>query len=272
MLHEILDHLATWWQWIAVRREYLLRSGIEVLIIWVCLYGFIRLLRGTRGAGVLKGLIFFVTAFILLIVVLSRRFELWNLDWVISQLSLFILIPLIILFQPEIRRAFIHIGQNPLTRLLFRSERPVTDELITASLSMSKDRVGGLIIVERDVGLGSYIEGGAVVDGEVSADLIKTIFWPGSPLHDGGVIIRQQRVAAAGCLFPLTENPEFTAEVGTRHRAGIGITEESDAIAIIISEQTGQISIAVNGRIRRNLDEKTMRELMEELTAEVGET
>jgi len=258
--------------WVSVRYEYLLRSGIEVIIIFVFVYGFIRLLRGTRGAGVLKGLVFFLTVFILLIIVFSRRFELWNLDWVLSKLSLFVLIPLIILFQPEIRRAFIHMGQNPLMRLFLKPQNPVTEEIIKASVSMAKDRVGGLIVIERDIGLSSYIEGGESLNSEVSAELIKTIFWPGTPLHDGGIIVRQQRIAAAGCLFPLTDKTEFTAEVGTRHRAGIGISEESDAIAIIISEQTGSISLAVDDKFRRNLDEKSLRHFLEALTVEVRES
>lgn len=272
MLPQLLSFLSRAVDWIAARQEYLLRAAIEVVIIWAFVYGFIRLLHGTRGAGVLKGLVFFVTVFILLILFISRQFDLWTLNWVLTQMSLFVLIPMIILFQPEIRRAFIHIGQNPLTRLLFRSQRTVTEEVIKASVSMAKDRVGGLIVIERDVGLNSYIEGGVQLDATVTADLVKTIFWPGTPLHDGGMIIRQQRAAAAGCLFPLTENPDFSAEVGTRHRAGIGITEESDCVAIIISEQTGQISLAVGGRIRRDLDERTLRRAITELVTEVKES
>lgn len=272
MFQQVLNHLQQWLDWMSVRREYLLRSGIEIFIIFMFLYGFIRLLHGTRGAGVLKGLVFFFTVFILLIIGLSRQFELWNLDLVISKLSVFILIPIIILFQPEIRRAFIHIGQNPLMRLFFRSHSRATDEIIKAAISMSKDRIGGLIVVERDIGLSSYIEGGVSLNALVSSELIKTVFWPGTPLHDGAIIIRQQMIAAAGCLFPLTDNPEFSAEVGTRHRAGIGITEESDAISLIISEQTGQISLAVGGQIRRDLDEKTLRRYLNELVAEVRET
>ncbi|MGD2174537.1 MAG: DNA integrity scanning protein DisA nucleotide-binding domain protein, partial [Candidatus Brocadiaceae bacterium] len=137
--------------------------------------------------------------------------------------------------------------------------------------SLSRDRVGGLIAIEREVGLRGYVEGGVRLDAELSADLIKTIFWPGTPLHDGAIVVRQQRIAAAGCLFPLTDNPQFSRELGTRHRAGIGITEESDAAAVIVSEETGRVSLAVGGTLQRNLDEKSLRRALEELAAETEE-
>ncbi len=128
--------------------------------------------------------------------------------------------------------------------------------------------MGALIAIERQVGLGSYVERGVRLDSEVSAELIKSIFWPGAPLHDGAIVIREQRIVAAGCLFPLTDNPDFSTELGTRHRAGIGVTEESDAAAIIVSEQTGRVSLAFRGQIQTDLDEKSLRQSLEEIAAQ----
>jgi diadenylate cyclase len=182
-----------------------------------------------------------------------------------------IIIPMFILFQPEVRRALIRLGQNPLYRMFFKPHSRFTDQLVKAVFSLSRDKVGGLIAIEREVGLRGYVEGGVRLDAEVSAELIKTIFWPGTPLHDGAVVIRQQRLVAAGCLFPLTDNPQFSTELGTRHRAAIGITEESDAGAIVISEQTGQVSLAVGGTIQRDMNERDLRRALEEISAEVAQ-
>ncbi|MFW6457489.1 MAG: diadenylate cyclase, partial [Planctomycetota bacterium] len=134
--------------------------------------------------------------------------------------------------------------------------------------SLSRDKIGGLIAIERRVGLSSYVERGIRLDAELTAELIKTVFWPGTPLHDGAVVISSQRVLAAGCLFPLTDNPRFSTELGTRHRAGIGISEESDAVAIIVSEQTGKVSLAVKGAIQQDLDEPALRHALEDIAAE----
>jgi diadenylate cyclase len=179
-----------------------------------------------------------------------------------------VLVPLFILFQPEIRRALVRLGHNPLFSMFFRPHGHITDELVEATFSLAGDKIGGLIAIERQVGLSSYTERGVRLDAEVSAELIKTVFWPGTPLHDGAIVIRQQRVAAAGCLFPLTENPHFSRELGTRHRAGIGVTEESDAAVIIISEQTGRVSLAVKGAIQQDLDENALRRALQDIAAE----
>jgi diadenylate cyclase len=257
--------------WFEVWSPILVRAAVEVFIIWLFVYAFLRIMQGTRGAGVLKGLALFAVLLGALTMLLTRRFQLDNIDWVLTSLAPVIVIPLFILFQPEVRRALIRLGQNPLFRMFFRPHSRFTEELVKATFSLARDRIGGLIAIEREVGLRGYVEAGVRLDAEVSAELIKTIFWPGAPLHDGAVVIRHQRIAAAGCLFPLTDNPTFSTELGTRHRAGVGVTEESDAAAIIVSEQTGQVSLAVEGSLQRDIDEKALRRALEELAAEPAE-
>jgi diadenylate cyclase len=225
-------------------------------------------MQGTRGAGVLKGLAVFVVILVSVTIVVTRQFRLEILGWVLTSLAPVVVIPLFVLFQPEVRRALIKLGQNPLFSMFFRPHSRFTEELVRATFSLARDKVGGLIAIEREVGLRAYVEGGVRLDAEVTAEVIKTIFWPGTPLHDGGIVIRQQRIAAAACLFPLTDSPQFSAELGTRHRAGIGVTEESDAAVIIISEQTGNVSLAVGGTLQRDMDEKSLRRALEELAAE----
>ncbi len=267
MIHMLTDIA----RWFSVRYLLLLRAAIEISVIFLFIYAFLRIMEGTRGAGVLKGLVTFMGILAVVTIFLSHRLQMENLNWVITRLAPVVLVPLFILFQPEIRRALMKLGQNPMFRMFFRPYRRFTDELVRATFSLARDRVGGLIAIEREVGLRSYVEGGVRMDAEASAELIKTIFWPGTPLHDGAVVIRQQRIVAAGCLFPLTDNPQFSRELGTRHRAGIGITEESDAAAIIISEQTGQVSLAVGGTLQRDLDDKSLRRALDELAAETEE-
>jgi diadenylate cyclase len=257
--------------WFAVRYPILVRGSVEVFIIFLFVYAFLRIMEGTRGAGILKGLAVFVGILALVTVFVTRHFKLETLSWVMTSLAPITIIPLFILFQPEIRRALIRLGQNPLFRMFFRPHSRLTDELVKATFSLARDKVGGLIAIEREVGLRGYVEGGVRLDAEITAELIKTIFWPGTPLHDGAIVIRQQRIVAAACLFPLTDNPQYSRELGTRHRAGIGITEESDAAAIIVSEQTGQVSLAVQGTLQRDIDERSLRRALEELAAETAE-
>ncbi len=267
-----METVSEFWQqivgWLSTRGGFLLQAGVEIFIISVIVYIFLRLLQGTRGAGILKGLTVFLGVLIALTVVVTRWFPLEAVEWVLTRLGPVVMLPLFILFQPEIRRALIRLGENPLFSMFFRPHGHVTDQLVEATFSLARDKVGALIAIERQVGLSSYVERGVRIDSEVAAGLIKTIFWPGTPLHDGAIVIRQQRIVAAGCLFPLTDNPHFSTELGTRHRAGIGITEESDAVVIIVSEQTGKVSLAVKGAIQQDLDEKAVRRVLQDIAAE----
>ena len=258
--------------WFSIRGGLLLKAGFEIFLIFLLVYAFLKLLQGTRGVGILKGLGVFVGVVALLTIVVTRWFPLETVNWVITRLGPVVVVPMFILFQPEIRRALIRLGQNPLFSMFFRPHSAFTDELVKATFSLARDKIGGLIAIERQVGLSTYVERGIRLDSEVSADLIKTIFWPGTPLHDGAIVIRQQKITAAGCLFPLTDNPHFSTEMGTRHRAGIGITEETDAVAIIVSEQTGRVSLATNGTIQQDLDEKALRRALEDIAAETPGT
>ena len=255
-------------QWLSTRGGILLKTGFEIFLIFLLVYALLRLLQGTRGVGILKGLTVFLAVLVALIIMVTRFFPLETVNWVLTRLAPVVLVPLFILFQPEIRRALIRLGQNPLFSMFFRPHGHFTDELVEATFSLAKDKIGGLIAIERQVGLSSYVERGVRLDSELSAELVKTLFWPGTPLHDGAIVIRHQRVVAAGCLFPLTDNPHFSTELGTRHRAGIGVTEESDAVAIIVSEQTGKVSLAVKGAIQQGLDEKALRRALEDIAAE----
>ncbi len=267
----MIAELARITEWISVRYPILIKGALEVCIIFVCVYAFLRIMEGTRGAGILKGLAVLTGILATVAIFVTQQFKLETLSWVGRNLGPIVLIPLFVLFQPEIRRALMRLGQNPLFRMFFRPHASVTDELVKATFSLSRDKVGGLIAIEREVGLRGYLEGGVRLDAAVSAELIKTLFWPGTPLHDGAIVIRQQRIAAAACLFPLTDNPQFSTELGTRHRAGVGITEESDAAAIIVSEQTGRVSLAVGGTLQRDIDERSLRRALEELSAETAE-
>jgi len=255
-------------EWLSARSGVLLKAGVEIFMIFLLVYAFLRLLQGTRGVGILRGLTVFLGLLAVFTVVVTQWFPLETVSWVLTRVGPVVLIPLFILFQPEIRRALIRVGQNPLFGMFFRPHGRFTDELVEATFGMARDRIGALIAIERQVGLSSYVERGVRLDSEVTAELIKTIFWPGTPLHDGAIVIRQQRIAAAGCLFPLTDNPHFSSEMGTRHRAGIGVTEESDAVVIIVSEQTGRVSLAVKGAIQQGLDEKALRRALEDIAAE----
>lgn len=235
------------------------RPFIEIAIIWLLLYGMFRLFQGTRAVQVLTGLIALVLLFHL-----SRVFGLATINWVLTKLFAVGVIAFLIIFQPELRRALARIGQNTIAGGFWEKGGPV-DEIVKACEQMSKSRIGALIAIERDIGLKNYIESGVAVDSNVTAELLITIFTPTTPLHDGGVIILGERVAACGSLFPLTQNPLVSKTLGTRHRAAIGLTEETDAVCAVVSEETGAISVAVYGRLTRDLDGEGLRRVLRNL-------
>jgi len=235
------------------------RDVIDIAIVTYIFYRLILLIRGTRAEQLLKGLIILLLAW-----AASGLLGLRTINWLLQGLMTMGLIAIPIIFQPELRRALEHLGRGKLfQRNLYEYEdeefKKLLEELIKAIPVLVKKKIGALIVLERETGLKDIIETGIKINGIVTAELLINIFMPRSPLHDGAVIIRGNVVAAAGCFLPLTENPNLSKELGTRHRAGLGITEISDAIAIIISEETGVISLAYNGRLTRYLDEKTLR-------------
>ena len=226
---------------------------IEVLLIATAIYAILRTLRGSRGAGILRGTFILFTLAFIVVSFLARYSQFYRITYLLDQFLTLFAFVLVIVFQPELRRGLIRIGQRPFLRTVLGRQSEVVREVVDAVGRMSEERIGGLLTFEREIGLKAYAEGGTRLDAEVTSDLLCTIFWPGSPLHDGAVILAEHRVLAAGCLFPLTEKPGLSKTMGTRHRAGIGVTEESDAVSLIVSEETGRVSIAVGGQLTENV-------------------
>lgn len=224
------------------------RPLLEIAIIWFVLYTVFRFIQGTRTVQVLMGLIVIAIFFHV-----ARFLELTTINWVLTKLFAIGIFALLIIFQPELRRALTRLGQHAVLTSFFQTGG-VIDEVVKACEVMSRARCGALIAIERDVGLKNYIESGVLVDSQVTSELLLTIFYPNTPLHDGGIIIRGDRVASAGSLFPLTQSVEVSKTLGTRHRAAIGLTEETDAVCILVSEETGSIAVAVQGKLKRDLD------------------
>ena len=242
---------------------------LEIFLIFLVLYALLRFLQGTRGAGILRGLMFFIVIALVVMPVLVDWWKMYRLRFLLDTRLLIALVPILILFQPEFRRVLVRVGETPLLGWFFKADAPVVNEIARATHTLSRMKVGALIAIEREVGLGAFIEGGVRLDAEVTSDLLVNVFWPGAPLHDGAVIVRGNRVAAAGCLFPLTENPAVAKSYGTRHRAAIGVTEESDAIAIVVSEETQKIAVAYRGDLTADLDRAGLTRLLNEIAAEM---
>ncbi len=236
-----------------------LRDIIDIAIVAYIFFRLILIIRGTRAEQLVKGLII-----LLLAMVISGELELDTLNWLLRGLMAMGLIAIPIVFQPELRRALEHLGRGKIFQRSFQDYddeqfRDILEELLKAIPVLVKKKIGALIVLERETGLKDIIETGIRIGGVVTAELLINIFMPRSPLHDGAVIIRGSIVSAAGCFLPLTENPNLSKELGTRHRAALGITEVSDAVVIIVSEETGVISLAHEGKLTRYLDEKTLR-------------
>jgi diadenylate cyclase len=225
------------------------RSALDILIVAILIYYLLKLLRGTRAVQMLVAI-----ALLMLFYRGARWARLEMVEWLLTTMLPYIAITLIILFQPEIRRALSRFGRN-LSLVRFASHNPKAshDDIVMAAEYFSLNRIGALMVVERQAGLRTYIESGIPLDAKLSYDLLLSIFRPGSPLHDGAVIIEGSRVAAAGCFLPLSLNPLISKQLGTRHRAAIGVTEDSDAIVVLVSEETGSISLASGGSIETNL-------------------
>ena len=229
---------------------------LDIALVSFLIYELLLLIRGTRAmqmalsGGFLIGLFF-----------VSRYFELETVNWVIRNLAAYVVFAIIVLFQSDIRRALAHFGRASFFRYFERatSTDETLEELVVAASSLSARRVGAIIAVERQIGLRNYIEGGIPLDALVTYDLLASIFQPGSPLHDGAVIIQGDRIAAAACFLPLSVNPRVSRDLGTRHRAALGLTEENDAVALVVSEETGTISLVMDGDIERGLSPDALR-------------
>ncbi len=238
----------------------------EIAILTIAFYVALRLLRGTLAAGLLRGFVFFTALTFVGLMWITQHLQLERIRYILEQFLPGLVIALIILFQPELRRGLMRIGQNPFFGFA-DAEGRVIDELVKATIRLSKNQIGMLVAIERDVGLGGYVQGGVQIGARVSSELLETIFYPGTVLHDCAVILREGKIAAAGCRFPLTENPNLSKSLGTRHRAGIGLSEESDAIVVIVSEETGRISACHRGELFPDLDRERLEKMLRELCA-----
>lgn len=224
-----------------------IRFVVELGILWFVIYMLLLFIKGTRAVQVLKGIIIIIIIFLI-----SKELRLSTINQILTRLFTISVIAFVIIFQPELRRGLARIGQFG----MFSGQQQALDEIAKSALILSKKKIGALVAVEREIGLKPYIESGIRMDSHVTSELLNTVFSPNTPLHDGGVIVQGSVIAAAGCLMPLTQNPHVSTSLGTRHRAAIGLSEETDAVCVVISEETGDISIAVNGRLTRHLDEK----------------
>jgi len=235
---------------------------VDIAIVSFLIYEFLKLIRGTRAVQMGVGTLLIVALFYV-----SRLAPLQTVNWLIRNALLYVAFAAIVIFQSDIRRALAHFGQAPFFRYFNRQEAAdeTIEEIVVAATMLSSQKVGAIIAVEREIGLRNYIESGIPLDATLTYDLLVTIFQPGSPLHDGAVILQENRVAAAACFLPLTVNPRVSRELGTRHRAAIGLTEEGDAVAVIVSEETGYISVAIDGRIDRRLSPDELRDRLRSL-------
>lgn len=234
---------------------------LDILLVALLIYQVLVMIRGTRAVPMLVGL-----AVVGLMFYFARIGELTTLNWVVNHVLPYVVFALIVVFQSEIRHVLADVGRRLTFLSASATEGDSYDDIVLAANLFSQHQTGALIVIEREIGLRTHIESGVPLDARLSYDLLATIFRPSAPLHDGAVIVQKDRVAAAACFLPLSMNPLLSTQLGTRHRAGIGITEETDAIAVICSEETGAISFAVGGKIERDL---TVDQLRERLSAEL---
>lgn len=234
---------------------------LDIAIVTFIVYKIIGFIRETRAEQLAKGLLFLVA-----VMLLSKSMHLYTLHWMLSSIMTVGLIAVVVIFQPELRRALEHLGRSKITSVLSEVDKEeakhMINQMVEAVSSMSASRTGALIVIEQEISLNDIVETGTVIDAAISEQMLGNIFYEGAPLHDGALIIRGDRLYAAGCVLPLTQNKTLNKELGTRHRAGIGITENSDALVIIVSEETGIISVAQNGKLTRFLDTKKIEKML----------
>jgi len=247
-------HSYVWWQ-----------VAIELLLIGFVVYYVLEFLRGTRGARMLRGIAVVLITLYLLVHFVAGYAGLNRIDFLYSQFLSFASFAVVVVFQPELRRALLRLGETRLFRGLSDQLEEEIDALVEAAVFCSRRKIGALVALERDVGLGGIAESGTRVNADLTAPLLNTIFWPNSPLHDLGVVVSQGRVTYAGVQFPLAESGELEKELGSRHRAAVGMSQESDAVVLVVSEETGDISIAERGQLIRKLTPEALRGLLIEL-------
>lgn len=240
----------------------LLRIGVDIALVWYVLYKLIMLIRGTKAIQLLKGI---VVVFVVRLI--SSEFNLQTIQWITDQAIGWGFIVIIILFQPELRRALEQIGRGNIFSRGSKSEEEMLEQMIESIVQscnyMAKRRIGALITIERETGIGDYAETGIPITGKLTHQLLTNIFTPNTPLHDGAVIIKRDEIIAAACYLPLSESPFISKELGTRHRAAVGISEVTDALTIVVSEETGYISCTKNGELHRELEQNELRKFLQ---------
>ncbi|MCL4458218.1 MAG: diadenylate cyclase CdaA [Nitrospirae bacterium] len=237
---------------------------LDIALVSIILYRVLLIIKGTKAAQMLAGLgVLLIASFF------SKYLQLYTMDWIVQSFWSQVVIAMIVLFQPEIRRALAHMGESSfLQGFTSAEELKSLEEIVRASIALANRKIGALIVIERDVSLKDYVEIGTPLDAKVSKELLLSLFHPTSPIHDGAVVIRGNRVVAAGCFLPITLGADLSKTLGTRHRAGIGVTEETDAVAIIVSEETGTISVSIQGKLDTHIDMGTLRDMLTDLFTE----
>ncbi|UCC66149.1 MAG: diadenylate cyclase CdaA [Deltaproteobacteria bacterium] len=234
------------------------QDAVDILIVAGVIYWIILLLRGTRSLQMLIGLVLLILAFLI-----SQKGRLMTMHWILNNFLSSVILIIVVIFQHDIRRALSTVGKNPFfSGASSPYGGPIVDEIIDAALSMARRKIGALVVLEKEAEVDKHVEVGVAIDGKVSKELISTIFSPPSPLHDGAILIQRGKLTAARCFLPLSANPRVLKTLGTRHRAALGLSEETDAVVIVVSEEKGVISLAIGGKLTRNLDAGGLRRVL----------
>ena len=243
--------------------EYII-WGAEILLIYLFLIFAYKFVKGSTGDSALRGVAIIFTVLLIGVYLAANALDFYRIAKLLEKVVDYLFIAVIVVFQPELRRGLSRLGQNRVFNRLLAQRDDIVPKIVASIFRLSRGKTGALIAIERGVGLRNYVERGIEIDALFTPELIDSIFYPGNPLHDGAIIMRGSRVVAAGCLFPLTENPDVSKRLGTRHRAGIGLSEETDALVIVVSEETGKVSVALKGELLQDLSrdqlEKALRE------------
>ena len=270
-LNKVFEAIASWWEWmVSIAMNFQFKDAVDIIIVAFLIYGVVKLVRETRAGQLIKGLFLLVILFII-----SSYFNLVMVSRVLAYFFQFAFVAILIVFQPEIRKALEQVGRNnvgqSIAAVVTGRDRSYDRAQIRKAINAVVDgvgilqqlKMGALIVFERKTKLGDIIETGTQINCEPSGQIVGNIFFNKAPLHDGAMIIRDGMIHAAGCILPLTKNTSVSAELGTRHRAALGVSEESDAVVVVVSEETGQISVAVNGVLARRFTRDTLRDVLE---------
>ncbi|WP_418547036.1 diadenylate cyclase CdaA [Hominenteromicrobium sp.] len=270
-MNKVFEAIASWWEWmVSIAMNFQFKDAVDIIIVAFLIYGVVKLVRETRAGQLVKGIFLLVILFII-----SSYFNLVMVSRVLAYFFQFAFVAILIVFQPEIRKALEQVGRNnvgqSIAAVVTGRDRSYDRAQIRKAINAVVDgvgilqqlKMGALIVFERKTKLGDIIETGTQINCEPSGQIVGNIFFNKAPLHDGAMIIRDGMIHAAGCILPLTKNTSVSAELGTRHRAALGVSEESDAVVVVVSEETGQISVAVNGVLARRFTRDTLRDVLE---------